>query len=559
MPVPILAAPTVPESDYLIIGGGPAGFVVAEYLSRDPSKSVLLLEAGPDGDADPEITTPAEFFATSNYMWRYATQPDAGLGGLSANLFQGKAFGGGTAVNAMLYARGAASVYDDWAEISGNEGLGWDSMLEAFKATTQWQVAPEANYSQAINVSMFGDGPLAISRQRKLLTFDEPFSNEVQTTFDLNQIDFVSGEGIGVSQGIESIRVSNETRSYAYNTFGYLANTRNNFQALHNAWVSNIGFSNKTANSVTYNDTLTNTTYVRRAKEIILAAGAINTPQLLMLSGVGPAQRLIELDIPVIQDIAEVGQNLQDHHYATVEYEAKDFVDTYWQLTENATREAIEAQEYAANGDGLFGTIVGDVLAMIRLPDEVASGYQKSLPQDRPHVAFTYFAGPFLPGSPNVSMLSAFAAVVQPEVFGSVDLASADYRDAPLIYANYWASEGDKSAVIYAYRKLRDMFRSPQLSGYTKQEVFPGANYTDSDADLWSAIQKGSSSWHHPVGTTAIGTVLDANWRVKGLKGLRIVGSSAAPTITTCPTQGMVYAIALRAAMDIAKADGLEI
>ncbi|KAI0127011.1 choline dehydrogenase [Xylariales sp. AK1849] len=555
----VAAAPAVPQSDYVIIGGGPAGFVVAEYLSRDPSKKVVLLEAGPDADTNASITTPADFYHASSWMWRYNTQPEANLGGSTANLFQGKAFGGGTAVNAMVYARGAASVFDEWAEISGNNGLAWESMLEAFKATTHWQEAPEANYSQPVNTSMFGDGPLEISRQRELLTFDDPFVDKLQATFDLDQVDLVSGIGIGVSQGLESIRASNATRSYAYNTFGYLANDRKNFKAYHNAWASKIGFSGNTANSVTYNDSLTNTTQTLLAKEVVVAAGAVNSPQLLMLSGVGPAERLTELGIPVVQDIAEIGQNLLDHHYAVVEFQAQSFVDSYWQLTDNATRNAIETAKYVADGDGLYGNIVGDTLAFARLPDDVASDFHKSLPADRPHFGLTYFAGPFLTGSPDVSLLSAFAAVVQPESKGYIDLASADYRDAPLIYANYWGSEADKAAVIYAYRQLLSMFRSDELSIYTTKEVYPGSNFTLSDSDLWSAIQKGSSSWHHVVGTTAIGSVLDKKWRVKGLNGLRVVGSSAAPTITTCPTQAMVYAIAHRAALDIAAADGLSI
>ncbi|KAI0128179.1 putative GMC oxidoreductase [Hypoxylon sp. NC0597] len=463
----------------------------------------------------------------------------------------------------MYYCRGSASVFDEWAEISGNEGLGWESMLQSFRATTHWQDAPVAHYDQPLNISAFGDGPLEITRQRQLLTLDEPFANAMASTFELSQIDFVSGQGIGVTQSIESIRASNETRSYAYNTFGYLANNRPNFELHQDAWVSKIGFTGTTANSVTYNDTTTGTVYTINASEVIVTAGTINSPQLLMLSGVGPRQQLEELGINVVKDIPQVGQNLFDHHYAVVQYEAAANVDSYWQLTENATRAAIEQQLYASNGDGLLGTIVGDVMGAFRLPDAVFNGtgdYYRNLASDRPHIAYYQFSGPFLSDSPNVSIVSAFSAVVQPEASGNVTLASANYLDAPLIFSNYYGAASDRAAIISGYRGLRELFQSTELSPYTTRELFPGSEVSnDNDTALWEAIQQGSHTWHHPVGTTAIGTVLDANWRVQGLKGLRVVGASSAPTIPTCPIEATVYALSHRAALDIATADGLNI
>ncbi|KAH7303305.1 choline dehydrogenase [Stachybotrys elegans] len=557
------ASPGVPNTtrraDYVIVGAGPAGFVVAEYLTRDPSLKVVLLEAGPDGDTDPLLTTPADFINTGEYMWPYSAQPDPNLGGQTPNIVQGRALGGGSACNAMLYCRGSASVFDEWAQISGNEGLRWSSMLDAFKATTHWQDGVDIDYVQPINTSMVGHGPLEITRQRELLTLDKPFADMLQSTLNLTQIDFLSGQGIGVTQGLESIRASNSTRHYAYNTFGYLATQRLNFELHHDAWVMNVGFTGETADRVTYNDTLTGTVHTVEAKEIIISAGAINSPQLLMLSGVGPANELRAHGIPVVKDVPQVGQNLVNHHYAVVQYEAKSSVDTYWQVFDNGTSEAIETAMYHANGDGFLGSIIGDVSGAFRLPDSVFDGmgtFYKDLPADRPHIIFQYFAGAFLPG-PNVSTVSAFAAVVQPESTGNITLASASYRDAPLIYANYWGSPADKAAVVYGYKQLRAIFRSPEIFGqYLTRELNPGDDVV-TDEQLWAAIQETSNSWHHPVGTVALGTVLDANWRVKGLKGLRVIGSAAAPKITTCAPQGTIYAMGHRAALDIAAADGV--
>ena len=490
-------------------------------------------------------------------MWLYLSQPDPNLGGIEPNLVQGRCLGGGSGVNAMLYCRGAASVFDEYAEISGNEGLKWDSIFESFKATTHWTDEASIDYVQPINTSSFGDGPLEITRQRELYQFDEPFANKLKAQFDLPEIDFASGVGIGVSQAVESIRASNRTRSYAYNTFGYLANTRSNFELHHNAWVSKIGFTGKTADSVTYNDTLTGKMHTIHAKEIIVTAGTIKSPQLLMLSGVGPASRLQELNISVVQDIPEVGQNLYDHHYAVLEYEAIPGVDTVWQWHDNATEIPIQRELYARNGSGLLGTNDGDVFGALRLPDSVFEGkgtFHTSLPADRPQMIYEYATTPFLTNIPNVSIIAAFAAVVQPESKGHLTLASADYRDAPLIYSNYWGTPADKAAILYGYKQLRGIMQSDELKRYTTTELFPGTNVT-SDDDIWKAIQQSSQSWHHPVGTLALGTVLDADWRVKGLKGLRVVGMAAVPKMTTCATQATAYAIGHRAALDIVAAD----
>lgn len=495
-------------------------------------------------------------------MWPYVVEPDANLGGRTPDLWQGKALGGGTAVNAMLYCRGAASVFDEWAQISGNRGLAWDSILESFKATTHWAEEPSTSYSQPVNATSFGNGPLEISRQRRLLTFDEPFADKLVSELGLPIVDDVSGGGIGVSQGLESIRVSNRTRSYATNTFGYLAATRPNFELRTRAWVSKVGFQGRTARNVTYTDTgaQQQQQHTVAADEIVLAAGALNNPQLLMLSGVGPAQMLRQLDIPVVLDSPQVGRNLSDHHMAILQYEAQSNVDTSWQWQQNHTRYAMAEQGYDANGAGLLGMQNGDVGGGLRVPDSVFDGlghFHTSLPPDRPQLMYNYAATPFLT-APNVSLIAGFVALVQPEGKGFVSINSSDHRRPPQVHANYYGSPADRAAITYGYRQLRSFMRSPELSRFLVREITPGDG-VDSDEQYWAAIQESSRSWHHPVGSTAIGSVLDANWRVKGLQGIRVVGSSSVPTIATCPIQSTVYAIGHRAAVDIAAADGLNI
>ncbi|KAI1811455.1 putative GMC oxidoreductase [Poronia punctata] len=558
-----LAAPElVPKTskhavDYLIVGGGPAGLVVAEQLTRNPKVRVVLLEAGPDSSLDPQVTTPAPFFLNGQYAWNFTSAPDPGLDGGAPELLQGRALGGGTAINGMGYCRGSSSIFDEWAHQTGNTGLSWKSMFDAFKATTHFQEDVHPPDQTPVNKTSFGKGPLEITSQRFQLGVDRPFVDTMSSRFGLPEIDFASGYGIGVSEQIDTIRADNRTRSYAWNTFGWLAANRPNFEVRHDAWASKIGFKGKTATSVTYNDTLTNTMHTLEAREIVVAAGAIGSPQLLLLSGVGPEKQLRSLGIKVVHDSSQVGENLADHHYARLVYQTIPEMGTTWQWQFNDTARQEAIAEYAANGGGLLGLPNGNVFAALRLPDKVFKGlgnYHTSLPKDRPHFIYEYTTAPFQAEFANRSTITPFASLVAPEARGNVKLATADYRDAPIINSAYWGTPADKAAMLYAYKQYRSVFSAPALKPWVPVELFPGPDVTSDDA-LWEAIKQSSGSFHHPMATVAMGKALDKNWRVRGVKGLRVIGSPAAPDIITCHTQGVAYALGYRAAKDIAAAD----
>ncbi|KAI0403078.1 choline dehydrogenase [Xylaria palmicola] len=545
------------KRDYIVVGGGPAGFVVAEYLSRNPRVTVTLLEAGGDYENNDDVNIPALFPNNADKTWPYYSEPDPNLGGLTPDIAQGFGFGGGSAVNALGYCRGAASVFDEWAKISGNRGLRWSSLLDDFKATAHYTEQP-ADYEQFVNTSVFGDGPLEITRSNFLTGLELPFTSALKSELNLPEVSLVDGTGIGVEWSLQTTRVSNRTRSYARNTFGWDAAKRPNVQLLHNSWVTKIGFRGKTATHVTYINTLTKKTTTLQAREIIVAGGAINSPKLLMQSGVGPKHTLSSLNIPVVADIPEIGRSLWDHHHSYIEFQVTDDIYTTWQILTNNTGAAIAAAEYQANASGPLGSNNGQSFGTYRLPDSAFAGVNGthflSLPSDRPHVLAEFSVVPFREPTPNVSLATAFVALVQPEGSGYLTINSSDYRDAPVIHSNYYGSAADKAAILHAYKDLRSILSSQFIRPHYVKELWPGADVTTDD-QLWAAVQQSASSFHHPMGTIALGTVVGPNWRIKGLKGIRVVDSSTIPRVPTCHPQASVYALAHRAARDIVRDD----
>lgn len=457
----------------------------------------------------------------------------------------------------MAYCRGARSVFNEWATISGNPGLAWNSLLEDFKATSHYEFQP-ADYEQYVNLSASGNGPLEVSRTSAYTGFDVPFISTLKAGLGVEEVDMLDGTGIGLDLGIAAINAGERTRSYARNAFGSLIETRRNAQMIPNAWVTKVGFRGKKATSVSYVNTLNGKKTTLAAKEVIVTAGAVNTPQLLMLSGVGPKSKLTELGIPVVADIPAVGTNLYDHPVAVVMLEVTPEVKTVWQWAFNETEKVIAEQQYAANRSGPLGWNNGFVYAATRVPDAVFAGvnatHYTSLPADRPHIIWEYTTVPFKQVT-NTSLVTAWVSLVQAEDPGYVTIPSKDYKDDPLIFSNYYGSPADKKAIIWAYKKMREMMASEEMQSVVVQEAYPGSNVPNTDEEVWKAIQNASFSFHHPLGTAALGKVLDSDWRVKGLQGIRVVGAAAFPGPPSCHPMADVYAIAHRAARDIQAAD----
>lgn len=550
--------------DYVIVGAGPAGFVLAEQLSQDPRVSVLLLEAGADDSSNTNVTIPG--FAGNNEfsprIWDYYTTPQATLDGATPHLAQGKLLGGGTGVNYMNFNRGSSSVFDEWAVISGNDGLAWKNLISDFRATSTLEAnSAPAEFKQVVDRRAYGAGPVIATRTKTLDGFDPYWNEALKSALGLPEVDFNSGVGVGVSYGVETIRASNRTRMYALPAYGYQMAGRRNVMIKTNALVTKVNFAGKRAESVTYVDTANGSTInTVRAREIILSAGAIASPKLLMLSGVGPKKHLEAMGIPLVLDSPHVGSNLRDHNYGSLEIQVTPDVYTLsrWQ---NSTYLKQITQEFLQNAGGPLANAPASSFALVRVPNGALPAgpegrFQRSLPQDRGQLQMQYANVALLANTSeaDVPVMTPWVALVQPEATGTVRLKSRNPLDFPLIDTNYFGSPGDRAAVLWGYRKLREVIAASPLKDIVVKEIYPGPQ-AQSDAGLWKAIQGGAQSYHHPMGTCALGTVLDADWRVRGLQGLRVVDASTFPTPPNCHPQADVYAVAHLAARQIAEAD----
>lgn len=269
--------------DYVVIGGGPAGFVVAEQLSENPDVSVMLLEAGPENAGIQNIDVPilAPNLLRSIYAWNYTSAPDPNLGGVAPVLDQGRGFGGGSAINYMGHCRGSASLFDQWAETSGDDGLRWDNFLESFMAVYNYQSVTALSLA-VVNTSVYGNGPIDQVVRNDDLGSEERVINAFMSTLDLPLVDHNDGVGLGVSAALLGIRPENRTRDFAPQAFGWRMTGRPNAHMLYDAEVTKLNFDGSRAVSVDYTNPLEEGTTARtiRAREIILSAGAISSPRV---------------------------------------------------------------------------------------------------------------------------------------------------------------------------------------------------------------------------------------------------------------------------------------
>ena len=512
--------------DYVIVGAGSAGSVLAARLTEDPDVSVLLIEAGPS-DTKENIHVPAAFgsLLKTDVDWDYATAPEEGCNGRMMFLPRGKVLGGSSSINAMVYIRGARADYDSWRD-AGNPGWGYEQMLPYFKRSED----NERGESEFHGVG----GPLSVSDSRSRNPMSEAW---VAAAIDagLAQNDDFNGaaqDGVGLYQ----VTQRGGRRCSTAVAFLHPALERPGLHLETGLTVHRILFEGTRAVGVA-GERLGELFEARAEREVILSGGAYNSPQLLMLSGVGPAEHLALKQIEVLADLPGVGQNLSDHISAGAIFTTEEPVS----LLVGAEPE--QQLLFAEQGKGPLTSNVAEAGGFWRSRDDLAAADVQY------HAAPVMFVDEGL-GDPTAHGMSFAGCLLTPRSRGSVTLRSNDPAAKPWIRHNFYDEPEDVEVMLDALRLTLEISQQAPLDRYCRDEFVAPAS--DSDSDLRAHLARHSQTLYHPVGTCAMGTgpdaVVDSELRVHGLDGLRVVDASVMPTIPRGNTNAPTIAVAERAA-----------
>ncbi|GLS34182.1 Choline dehydrogenase [Mesorhizobium albiziae] len=530
--------------DYVIVGGGSGGATLAARLSEDPTVSVCLLEAGGSGK-DLLIRVPAAVVAMlpgrpKINNWAFETTPQAGLNGRKGFQPRGKTLGGSSAINAMLYIRGHRSDYDHWAEL-GCEGWSFDEVLPYFKRSESNERGPDALHG--------GDGPLQVSEQQTPRPVSHAFvdacaESQVRRNDDFNGPEQEGAGHFQVTQFRNKAR--NGERCSAVAAYLHPVMDRKNLTVITGAHATAIKFARKRATGVSYRRKGADHTIAAR-REVILCGGAFNSPQLLMLSGVGPADELARHKIPLVHDLPGVGRNLQDHLDFILNWKSKD-PDMFGLGVRGAINIVKGILQWRKNGTGLIAT-----------PYAESGAFLKSDPSlDRPDLQLHFIIAVVDDHGRKLHMgygYSCHVCVLRPYSRGEVGLYDANPLSPPRIDPNYLADERDAALMLKGVKMVRRILEAPALAKYRDKEFYMAG--VTSDADIMQHIRNRADTIYHPVGTCKMGiddmAVVDPQLRVRGINGLRVVDASVMPTLVGGNTNAPTIMIAEKAA-DMIKA-----
>jgi choline dehydrogenase len=539
--------------DYIIIGGGTAGCLLANRLSAESNHRILLLEAGKT-DSYPWIHIPVGYLyciGNPRTDWMYNTEPDAGLNNRVQRYPRGRVLGGCSSINGMIYMRGQARDYDAWAKITGDDSWSWQNALADFKAHENHYRLDQGADPITGNNSRFSDmhgsgGEWRVEKQRLSWDVLDSFADAAEQAGIEKIDDFNGGDNAGV--GYFDVNQRSGWRWSSSKAFLRPARGRPNLTIWTEAQAQKLSWS--TADNGQPRCTglslsrAGQTVQVTANREVILSAGAINSPQILQLSGIGPADLLRSHGIEVIRD-APVGENLQDHLQIRAVFKVNG-TQTLNTLANSLFGRLKIGAEYLLNRSG----------PMSMSPSQLGA-FTRSDPA-RPHANLEYHVQPlsleaFGEDLHDFPAITVSVCNLNPTSRGQVQISSANFQDPPKIMPNYLSTAEDRQVAADSLRQARKIMAQPAMQVYAPEELKPGVQH-QSDAELARLAGDIANTIFHPVGTVKMGqmddpsAVLDPHLRVKGVQGLRVVDASVMPTITSGNTNAPTLMIAEKAA-----------
>jgi choline dehydrogenase len=521
------------ETDFIVIGAGSAGCAVAARLTEDPATRVLLLEAGGE-DKNRWIHIPLGFgktFADPSVNWCYETEPDPGAADRRVFWPRGKVLGGSSSINGMVYIRGQAEDFDHWRQL-GNTGWSFDDVLPYFKRSEHQTRGADAWHGVG--------GPLCVSDVPDRHPICEAFIEAAMGLGFARNDDF-NGAG---QDGVGYHQTTTRNGRRCSTAVGYLrpAMTRSNLRVVTDALTERITFDGGRASGVVFRlDGEIRT--ARAAREVIVCGGAVNSPQLLMLSGIGPAAHLSALGIPVLHDLTGVGQSLQDHYSAPLKFKCTLPITVNDVMQSNLKKLKAGLQYYAfKNGPLAMGTSPAALFARTR-PELASADIKCSVSPfsaDRPQDGLHPWSG-----------FTTIVYQLRPESRGRIELKSADPADPPAVYPNYLTAETDRRALVDGLKLLRRIMAAPQMQRLIASEFQPGPAVETDEQLLAYARQRGGTVYH-PTSTCKMGVdpmaVVDPELRVHGIEGLRVADASIMPAVVSGNTNAASIMIGEKAA-----------